>query len=148
MIPKRWRQFFKPDKPNSYQGLYLASGAELLEKLTLRGIGPLAWSDLDDIDALPVGLRILQEGVEWVRESAGLLIWSKRSANDFGTTFVEVNLKMKALRVKEVEKRLDKNKVNWCWRWDHSGYRILLTYWNFVDVRKGEGLEIFIRHRG
>ncbi|MDX2469186.1 MAG: hypothetical protein QNL04_01280 [SAR324 cluster bacterium] len=133
---------FKPKPPGAYKGLYITSANDFLEKLSLKGIAPLGWAELDDFQT---GETLLQEGIQFVMESSGLLIWMKRNQTNFDSSFMEVHKKMGILKVKDVEKHLDKNKVNWVWRWDQDGYRCLLTYWNFVDIRKGEGIELFIR---
>ena len=145
---KKLKKLIQTQPENHYKGIYLQSAGQFLEMLHLKGIGKFHWSYIDDLDELPLGRHICQEGVEILREQAGILFWMKRGAQEFHTTFVEVNMRMKALGVKDVEKRLDRNKVNWNWRWEEDGYRCLLTYWNFEDIRKGEGMELFVRPKG
>lgn len=136
-------KLFPPKPPEGhFKGLYLHSAADFLAKLHRQGIDQLTWEQLYDLSP---GEHRYQTGAEYVMENRGMLLWMKRDQHDFGVSFVHVNLRMKALQIKEVEKRLDRNKVNWNWRWEEGGFRLLLTYWNFVNVREGEGLEFFLR---
>ena len=133
---------FKPKPPGYFKGLYLKSASEFVDQLTLKGISPLTWEQIYDFQ---IGETLFQEGAEFLMEKDGLLMWMKRGKTEFDTSFMDVHKKMGLLQVKDVEKHLDKNKVNWLWRWDQDGYRLLLNYWNFQDIRKGEGMELFIR---
>ena len=137
------RKLFSPRPPEGhFKGLYLHSAADFLAKLLPTGIDALTWAELYELSP---GEHRYQAGAEYVKENRGMLLWMKRDQHVFDVSFVHVNLRMKALKIKDVEKRLDRNKVNWNWRWEADGFRCLLTYWNFVNIREGEGLELFFR---